>query len=529
MSSQPSRSRLWLVSRAVPSVESLMCQMAALMVTRMIGYKGGESMKKILISILALASFVACSTEATENTTALYTTSLEVAVESATRSFAQGENGAMVWSWEQDDKIAALQVAGSMAINTLERNEMGNFYCNDFVYSTTDAAPFMFVYPAAALRSDMSVVPVQNGLWTPVLVATTDATTVDAISTVEMNHLTAALELRVWEADRTTAKAVTAATISAGADFLLGSGTTAAVSGLNASTVWFNVAAGEHAFNLTLTDNKGKEHSVAIPAKSFVAGMRTIVNVAWPKAAEPKLSYTIYTSYTNKDNSLDGRSIYVKDIVLTDADSAAVALYLNGNKAADLTVGKTATISGIAPGKYSAVVKWTVDGAEYASEASEVVVSGIPYSDSFYGGSTSAVDAAGWTRNGNTGYQSDLLWLSNNALGAKHGWVASPAVYGAAAYSAKVTVVTKFYNAVLWSSPATMTVYVGATSSPTSSSSSAQSHSSKGSNNTSSTKDLRTGTATISFPAGTQYVSINHNQTTASASYFYLSSYKIEY
>ena len=481
-----------------------------------------KEMKKIFISILALAALVGCNTPVVENVVSTLSAPMEVSVSGDTRVF----DNDLKWSWQSDDTIAALQLAGDMTVNTLTLKENGKFGTDEFKYATAEAASFMFVYPAEAFDSStFSYKFVQSGVWTPTLTGFVTDATIGSFTTVEMVHQSAAFEIRVWEAGRQARKSIKSAAITSTADFLNGYGNAAAVSDINSDTVVFNLAAGDYAFELTLTAADDSVYTVAVPTKNFAAGKRTILNVEW-KSVEPTLSYTILSSYTNKDNSLDGRSIYVKDIVLTDADSATIALYLNGNKVADMTPGKTTTVSNLNPGQYSAVVKWSANGKEYTSESTKVCVSGIPYSYSFYDSSTDAVDAAGWTRNGNTGYQSSLLWLSNN-LGGGSGWVASPAVYGEAAYSAKVTVVTKFYCIAM--SAKTMTVYVGATSSPTSSSSSAVSHSSKSSTATSSTKDLRTGTATLSFSAGTQYVSINHNNVTGTASYFYLSSYKIEY
>ena len=480
-------------------------------------------MKKIFVAIIALAALVGCNTSVVEQVATTLSAPMEVSLDGDTRIF----DNDLKWSWQSDDTIAALQLAGEMTVNTLALKDNGKFGTDSFKYATDEPSMFMFVYPAEALNSgDLSYKFVQTGVWTPTLTGFVTDATVGSLNTVEMVHQSAAFEIRVWEAGREARKSIKAATITSTADFLNG-GNSATVEGLNSDTVVFNLAAGDYAFELTLTATDDTQYTVAVPTKNFATGKRTILNVEWKAAVvEPTLSYTILSSYTNKDNSLDGRSIYVKDIVLTDAASATIELYLNGNKAADMTPGQTTTVSNLTPGQYSAVVKWSANGKEYTSESTKVCVSGIPYSYSFYNSSTDAVDAAGWTRNGNTGYQSSLLWLSNN-LGGGSGWVASPAVYGEAAYSAKVTVVTKFY-CIAWSAK-TMTVYVGATSSPTSSSSSAVSHSSKSSAATSSTSDLRTGTATLSFPAGTQYVSINHNNVTGTASYFYLSSYKIEY
>lgn len=483
-------------------------------------------MKKIFATIISLAALVGCNTPVNETVVTTLCAPMEVALDGSSRAYNQN----LEWAWEAEDTIAALQAEGEMTVNTLTLKENGKFGTDNFVYATDAPAVFMFVYPAEALdMQTASFKYIQTGVWTPLLIGYAYDATVGNIGQVVMEHQSAAFEIRVWEAGRQTRKKITAATItSTTSDFLNGASNFATVEGLDSDTVVFNLANGDYAFDLALTDAEGTTYSVAVPSMNFAVGKRTVLNVEWKAepAVEPTLSFNVYSSFTNKDNSLDGRSIYVKDIVLTDADSATIELYLNGAKAADLTPGQNATVSNLAIGEYKAVVKWSANGKQYASDESVVCVSGIPYNYSFYQQNVDAVNAAGWTRNGNTGYMSDLLWLSNN-LGGGSGWVASPAIYGNAAYSAKVTVVTKFY-CIAWSAK-TMTVYVGATSSPTVSSSSTKSFTSKSSANTSSTSDLRTGTATLSIPAGTQYVSINHNNVTGTASYFYLSSYKIEY
>ena len=177
--------------------------------------------------------------------------------------------------------------------------------------------------------------------------------------------------------------------------------------------------------------------------------------------------------------------------------------------------------------QYNTYVKLPIGTSGYSLKYGQATmyVTGIPYSYNFYKGSADAVDQAGWTRNGSTGYMSDLLWLSENVSGNSYGWIASPAVYSPANLSTNITVVTKFYSI----GSKTMTLYIGATNSPTTTATSTASTTSKSSVNTSSTKDLRTGTVSVTIPTGKKYISINHNNTTGFASYFYLSSYKIEY
>ena len=334
------------------------------------------TMKKIFFAIIALAALVGCNTNVMEEvaTTPQYlTTSFEVDLNGESRAF----DSDLKWSWESTDEIAAFQFAGEQTVNKLTLKDNGKFGTEEFKYATTDPSTFVFVYPFAAYDAESQDVGyVQTGVWTPTLVGMVNDATVNSIGSVEMTHMSAAFEIRVWDEGRQARKTISAATITSELDFC--DGKTATVSDINSDTVVFNIAEGDFAFNLTLTATDGSTYTVAVPAKNFENGKRTILNVEWKYPKPATVSCNIYTSYTNKDNSLDGRTIYVKDVVLTNADSATIALYLNGNKAADLTPGKTTTVSNLALGEYKAVVKWTVNGKEYASDATTVYVTGVP-------------------------------------------------------------------------------------------------------------------------------------------------------
>ena len=347
------------------------------MAEKMNGFNFGMTMKKIFFAIIALAALVGCNTNVMEEvtTTPQYlTTSFEVDLNGESRVF----NENLEWSWTKDDQIAAYQDAGDKIVNTLSLKTNGKFGTEQFTYVPDVTADFVFVYPVEALNADKSLGYVQTGVWTPTLVGIVENATVNNIGRVDMTHMSAAFEIRVWDEGRKTPKNIKAATITSELDFC--DGTTATVEGLDdTNTVVFNIAEGNFAFNLTLTATDGKTYTVAVPTKNFKNGQRTILNVEWKNPKPATVSYNIYTSYTNKDNSLDGRTIYVKDVVLTNADSAAIELYLNDNKAADLTPGKTTTVSNLALGEYKAVVKWTVNGKEYTSGETKVYVTGIPY------------------------------------------------------------------------------------------------------------------------------------------------------
>ena len=484
-------------------------------------------MKKIFTAIIALAALVGCSTEANQVVAPAYlTTSMEVNLDSSSRAFSEN----LEWSWEATDKIAAYQLAGDNTVNELVLKTNGKFGAEKFVYATDKPSTFVFVYPYDAYISTEKVGFVQTGKWTPTLVGFVSDATVDNLGTVTMAHASAAFEIRVYEAGRATRKAISEVTISSTENFC--NGTSATVSDINRDTVVFNIAQGTFPFEVTLTAADGDTYTVS-KELTFEFGKRTVLNVEWKAepVVEPTLSYTILSSYTNKDNSLDGRSIYVKDIVLTDADSATIELYLNGNKAADMTPGQTTTVSNLAVGEYKAVVKWSANGKEYTSDETKVYVTGIPYSFKFYQSNDAAVDGAGWTRNG-ASTKMELMTLKEGGLaGSDSGWIASPAYYAPVdGIATNVTLEAKYYVAAFKPSSSKAVLYVGATSSPKSSSSTASSLTLTGSNDTSSDKAWSTVSTGVNIPNGTQYVSINHNGATYwSGSRIYLCSYKIEY
>ena len=415
-------------------------------------------MKKIFVSIIALAALVGCNISSVEDVQTVLTTSMEVDLNGDTRVFDQD----LKWSWQSDDQIAALQYAGGMTINTLSLKDSGKFGTENFVYATDAPSTFLFVYPSEALnRTDYTLGFVQTGVWTPVLVGTAQNATVDAIPVVSMEHKSAAFEIRVWDEGRAARKSIKSATITSTQDFLNG-GNTASVNGINSDTVVFNLAEGDFGFELTLVATDDETYTVTVPTKNFALGKRTVLNVEWKYPfVEPKLSYNILSSYTNKDNSLDGRSIYVNNIVLTDADSATIALYLNGSKAADMIPGQTTTVSNLTPGEYKAQVKWSAKGRDYTSEETTVYVTGIPYKVNFDDNKGSWLN---WTSNGASWEQRGAQLIKKLVLDSGD-YIVSPSFYIPSGESLTVngTIGMQYYLNITSASSYSCKVSIGAT------------------------------------------------------------------
>ena len=278
-----------------------------------------KTMKKYFI-ILAAALAISCQKDNTDNNLNLgyYTNSLTINVgENSSRAFDSN----LKWEWEQTDEIIGFQNAGDKTLNTLKYNGNNSFFCQEFIFSTEDIADFHFFYPSIALQNDKTLVAPQNGTWTPILVATTPQTTLEDINEVEMQHLSAALEVRVWEDDKTTPKVIKQATLSSEKDFIgkwsvnddltytqTLNGKEIAIDNLPSGTtsIVFNMPSlpsSDEAFNegdltLTITTASGATKCFDVPALTYSAGKRTILNVTITSVALPE-SETLCTEITN--------------------------------------------------------------------------------------------------------------------------------------------------------------------------------------------------------------------------------------
>jgi hypothetical protein len=172
----------------------------------------------------------------------------------------------------------------------------------------------------------------------------------------------------------------------------------------------------------------------------------------------------------------------------------------------------------------------TKDGQIYKSSTT-VYITGLPYNFQFYQSTDDSVDAAGWKRNGKASIKMDLMTLhEGGAAGSDSGWIASPGYYAPANISTTATLKAKYYVAALRPSSNKATLYVGTTTSNTSSSSSAKSLQLTGSNNTSSGQSWSTVSTYLTLSTGVQHVSINHNGATYwSGSRIYVCNFELKY
>lgn len=253
----------------------------------------------------------------------------------------------------------------------------------------------------------------------------------------------------------------------------------------------------------------------------------------------PPQAYTSYTKYAagsvNEANGLNGETIYnvtsatvsIADAIVNNSNYSSLVGGYTYKVGGNVTTSETVKVQAL--GQHTVTAAYSFDGIQREGSAT-CYVTGLPYSFTFHKNELN-FDGEGWTCNGDTGWQSNLLWLSKNLVSNSYGWVASPPIYAPADIKTNIELKTKFYAAKLgWFSEfPTMTFYLGVTSNP-SVSVNTVSGTNTATNNTSSTKDVVTfSTNKLTISSGTQYISINHNNAKDTTSYFYLYSYRCLY
>ena len=265
--------------------------------------KNNFIMRKILCFVASLATLVACSEKHAENTNnqtnntqTRYTARMEVAAQQETRVYDSELN----WNWTDDDAIAGYQCAGLRLRNQLRYVETAaGFVCEAFEYMSTAPEKFHFIYPAEAEVSEGVLVAPQHGTWQPLSVATVENAVIASIPMVKFSVLSAALELRIFENDKTTPRPMIAAKLTAEADFVGKwtvnddlsytqslSGTEMVAEGFNSPIVTLNMPDAPEGFaadffTLVLTDAEGQTMTRTLPAMTFEKGKRTVLNLVF--------------------------------------------------------------------------------------------------------------------------------------------------------------------------------------------------------------------------------------------------------
>lgn len=271
-------------------------------------------MKRLLFMALVIVAFVRCSEELSESCWS-ERGSLVASVElHAGTELARAYDPELKWSWELGDQLVGFQSRGAKIRNQFALVEGCRFRCEEFSYATQDAAPFHFIYPAAAEQVAGELTAVQNGAWTPVAVATISNATVKSIGDVAFEPLSAALEVRVWNEDKTTRRKVVKASLTSSNDFVGKwslqedmtyvqslSGKEITLEGLSSEVFTFNMPVKEEGFNagtmqLTLQDEAGNKTTVNLPALTYKRGMRTVLNVVFKLPTFTCATYNVKSS-----------------------------------------------------------------------------------------------------------------------------------------------------------------------------------------------------------------------------------------
>lgn len=265
-------------------------------------------MRKLLFAVMALAAMAACEKQEpqgnneTNNTQTRYTARMQVAAQQETRAYDSDLN----WYWTEDDAIAGYQCAGLRLRNQLQYVETAKgFVCEAFEYMSTAPEKFHFIYPAEAEVSEGVLVAPQHGTWQPLSVATVEDAVIESIPMVKFSVLSAALEIRVFEADKATPRTMTAVKLTAESNFVGKwtlqedmsyvqslEGKELAAEGFATPIVTLNMPHAPEGFaadlfTLVLTDAEGQTMTCKLPAMTFVKGKRTILNLVFvPDPAE---------------------------------------------------------------------------------------------------------------------------------------------------------------------------------------------------------------------------------------------------
>ena len=128
----------------------------------------------------------------------------------------------LVWHWEYGDALRGYQVAYDNIRNRLAYDPYtGLFSCADFTYQSSSPERFHFIYPSGAEIENGILKAVQDGVWRPVSVFTTDAVKIDALPKLQFEQLSSALELRIWNKDNNAKQEqIVSAELTSNSDFV---------------------------------------------------------------------------------------------------------------------------------------------------------------------------------------------------------------------------------------------------------------------------------------------------------------------
>ena len=533
-------------------------------------------MKKIFIALAAVAAMVGCSKEnnATDVVTKDNFTMNASIVLDDTRVTVEGEKFTDV-KWEQGDVVALSSAAGASA--TLKAESAGDtdvrFVGEGSAVADTDT--YYAIYPATTITNGVANIELasQSGddKDSAVLVAKAEGAkdvTLD-MTFMPVNSLLHVAVSGVESLSKAEFVAFDGAMLPESYTYSFSENAVKTYGEVSAYTIE-NPSAGGFFFSLPadlvmangyvvrLTDANGNVCSKAYNGKTFAAATtsRVAIDFATPSVTlGAKTSYSYYaagdSATANKcantdiffvtgknDESCASSYAGVQDAMISDLGyeiDGTTYTYSAGqvswDKAANtFCINEQPTYSAEWGEKTAIKAFVVVEGKKYYS-TNNVWLTGLPYSFKFYQSNNDSIDAAGWKRNGDARIEQELLDLHDGGLaGSGTGWVASPAYYAPQTIETALTLQAKYYVAALRPSGQKATLYVGTTTSNTSTSSTSKSVQLTGSNDTSSSSNWSTINVDLSLPNGKQYVSINHNSATYfSGSRIYVCNFELKY
>ena len=273
------------------------------------------TVKKMLLALVLLGAFASC--EKTELDSYLDDTKMETRAKKKTRKHKvkvkanedsgaqtrayESENGQLVWKWQPGDALIGYQVAYDMIRNRLAYDINTNEFSNaEFTYQSTAPEVFHFIYPSAAEYTKGKLKAVQDGVWRPVSVHTTEKIKIDALSRIAFEQLSSALELRIWDSQGAMTHKVNRVVLTSNDNFVGEwtldantmtytqslNGKEMVVEGFESSIVQINMpnlpdgySAGTK-IKMVLTRTDGKTMTTYLPENlTFVKQMRTVYNM----------------------------------------------------------------------------------------------------------------------------------------------------------------------------------------------------------------------------------------------------------
>lgn len=313
--------------------------------------------------------------------------------------------------------------------------------------------------------------------------------------------------------------------------------------------------------NNTISSLSSGDYSVSgiIKLKNGVELKTSQVNATVTKiptvSANIKSSYNTNGSVDKKNNNWYDESnttigyyrkaISITDVALSNTDDfttskiASVTYYIDNSQVANTTWGAKADFvkADYSLGAHSnCFVRISMDNG-YTNETSKytIYVTGLPYTYSFAGKSTSDVDAEGWKRNTVSG-SSATMWDNYIQLQRKYYksestsvcFIVTPPIYVPQNMTINYTIKHKRYCE---GATANIVSYIGITTSQTQAASSHNDHTVEGSA-AAGKSGMNTHNGSLSATSGTKYISVYHNNANGgflNVSYYLVNSFTMSY